>query len=156
MGEVLGQRPDDTSRDAAAVRAAVEREPLPAVRLPRGGRGREVRGVGEDPVETCETSRQVRPHERDVQMLGSGARSGVAEGIRIQVGGDGPCSASGGLERQAPGTGPEVQESPPAEAPSEREEQKRVLALGVDGRRRCGVLPAVGDGRPGNLGQMGY
>ncbi len=62
----LGEQPRD---DAQPVGAPVEREVRPAVRVTFGGRRREVRRIGEDPLEPTEPAGEVGPHRVDRQAF---------------------------------------------------------------------------------------
>ncbi|MGB6500025.1 MAG: hypothetical protein WBG19_01295 [Thermoplasmata archaeon] len=147
--EMIGEDPEDASRDPAPVRAAVQREVRPTIRIPLGGASGKIGWVRQDAIEPTEPPGEVRAHDVDRKRLDPGAVREAAQRTGIQVGGDDPRPRPSRLEREAPVTGPEV-EQPGAgcRRTGEREEKERILPLRV----RSGVFDA-GEGRCASRGR---
>ncbi len=134
LGEMVAEVGEDPSRDRKAVPPAVQGEVRPGVRVPLRRAGREVRRVGEDPLEPSQPSGQVRSDDGDREPMRARRMREPSEGRRVSVGRDDRPAGPGRGEAEFPAAAPDLEQSPGAPLGRERTEQLGVLARRIDAR----------------------
>jgi len=131
----VGEAWHEPRRHAAAVRAPVQREVGPSVRILRAGRRRQVRRIADDPIDGPHAVGEVAAHAEDRESLGAGPDREGLEGRPVEIRGYDPQAGPRRVEGERPVPGPDVEEPGRGHAVRERPEQLGVLPGRVHGGR---------------------
>jgi hypothetical protein len=134
----------DPAGDREPIRAAIEREVHPRVRVPLFGSGGKVRWVREDSIEPTEPAGEVGPDHRDrppgvPRPIGERCER-VAIAVRRD---DGPSRARGGEARGAV-PGADLEQAARAPTPRDPHEELGVVPDRIYGEPTLRIRPAVG------------
>jgi hypothetical protein len=111
--EVVRERQDEPSGHRPAVFPSVQREVVPAIRIPLVGLRREIGRVRDDPVEPSQPPGEVRPNGDEVEALPASDRRQPTHGVRVEVGRSDPCPPMGGGQRERARAGADLEERRP-------------------------------------------
>jgi hypothetical protein len=130
---VAPERAQVARRQGAPVRPAVQREVVPTIGVDAPGRCREVRGVGEDPIEPSRPQRHVGVNGHEPQPLGPRGRGEVPERRAVEIGGDDGRPRPRRPQREVPVAGADLEDAFARPRRREPGQQLGVLADRIDG-----------------------
>jgi hypothetical protein len=142
--KMVGEGAKEASGRAEPIRAAVEGQVHPGVRIPLGLGRRKVRRIRQDPVEPAEAGREVGPDDLDREPLLPGLPREPVQRDRIAVGRHDPPARAGGREAGEPPPAADLEQAARPGRLGERKEQERVLPDRIDGALRGIARGTVG------------
>jgi len=135
---------EEAREDAATVLPPVQGEVRPGIRVPLSYLGREIRWVGEDPLEAPQTPREVGADQPDPNAFLPGGETRGPEGMGVEVGGgDRAGPRPGGGDRHRSRSRPDLQHAEPPTPSCHLAEEVGVLPSGIHRERLNG--PEVPD-----------
>jgi hypothetical protein len=141
---MIGESRDDPLDDGETVAAAVEREVRPRVRVALVRAGRQVRRIGEDPIEPSESLGEVGANGVDPEVLVPSAGREFREGRRVEVRRDDRPARAGRGQAELAVPGSDLEETPGAPLARKPSEEFRVLAHRIDARAGPRIRETVG------------